>query len=280
MRWQGRKQSSNVEDRRGASGGGGFGGKGGGIVGLLIILVGAYFGVDLSGLVDTTGISGGQSYQSTLSEQEEQQLNAFSRVVLADTEVAWEEYFAKSGQRYVAPTMVLYNYATQTSCGTGQAAMGPFYCPNDQRVYLDLSFYKDMSSKLRASGDAAFAYVIAHEVGHHVQNLLGILPKVQQAQQRSGSQAAANQLSVKLELQADCFAGIWGYYADKNGILESGDLEEAFNAAEAVGDDRLQKQSQGYVVPDSFTHGTSAQRLAWFKRGLQSGDIKQCNPFG
>ncbi|TNG95333.1 hypothetical protein FHQ28_01490 [Pasteurellaceae bacterium USgator11] len=280
MRWQGRRESSNVEDRRGASGGGGFRGKGGGIVGLLIILVGAYFGVDLSGLVDTSNISSGQSYQSSLSDQEEQQLNSFSRVVLADTEVAWEQYFGKSGQRYTPPTMVLYNYATQTSCGTGQAAMGPFYCPNDQRVYLDLSFYKDMSSKLKASGDTAFAYVIAHEVGHHVQNLLGILPKVQQAQQRSGSQAAANQLSVKLELQADCFAGIWGHYADKNGILESGDLEEAFNAAEAVGDDRLQKQSQGYAVPDSFTHGTSAQRLAWFQRGLQSGDIKQCNPFG
>ena len=173
--------------------------------------------------------------------------------------------------------MVLYSGATHTACGTGQSAMGPFYCPNDHKVYLDLSFYNDMKNKLGAAGDTAFAYVIAHEVGHHVQNLLGILAKVNRAQQQNRTKA--NQLSVQLELQADCFAGIWGHQAAKSGLFETGDLEEAFNAAEAVGDDRLQKRSQGYVVPDSFTHGTSAQRLAWFKRGLQSGDPSQCNTF-
>ena len=174
--------------------------------------------------------------------------------------------------------MVLYTAGTQTACGTGQAAMGPFYCPQDRKVYLDLSFYEDMRKQLGASGDAAFAYVIAHEVGHHVQNLLGILPQVNQAQQ-GASAKQANALSVKLELQADCFAGIWANHAQAQNLFEAGDLEEAFGAAEAVGDDRLQKRGQGYVVPDSFTHGSSADRLAWFKRGLQSGDINRCNTF-
>ena len=274
MRWQGRKQSSNVEDRRGTSGGLG-GGKKTGILGFIIILIGAYYGVDLTGLVGTPDFGGSQS--APLNNQQEQQLRELSGVVLADTEDAWQGYFAKNGQRYKQPIMVLYNGATPTACGTGQSAMGPFYCPNDNKVYLDLSFYNDMKHKLGAAGDTAFAYVIAHEVGHHVQNQLGILGKVNRAQQQNRSQA--NQLSVQLELQADCFAGVWGYQAARNGLLETGDLEEAFNAAEAVGDDRLQKRSQGYVVPDSFTHGTSAQRLAWFKRGLQNGDPSQCNTF-
>ena len=214
---------------------------------------------------------------TSLNSKEEQELRSLSAVVLADTETTWQAYFGKNGQRYAEPVMVLDSGATHTACGTGQSAMGPFYCPNDHKVYLDLSFYNDMKNKLGAAGDTAFAYVIAHEVGHHVQNLLGILAKVNRAQQQNRTKA--NQLSVQLELQADCFAGIWGHQADKSGLFETGDLEEAFNAAEAVGDDRLQKRSQGYVVPDSFTHGTSAQRLAWFKRGLQSGDPSQCNTF-
>ncbi|MBE2896488.1 hypothetical protein HPC38_06320 [Pasteurellaceae bacterium HPA106] len=276
MRWRGRRESGNIDDRRG-QGGGFIGGGKGGIVGLIIVLVGAYYGVDLSGLVG--GFEGEAQTQNYTPTAQEQELASFSKVVLADTEDVWGNYFSQLGERYNPPTMVLYTRATQTACGTGQAAMGPFYCPDDQRVYLDLSFYQDMQHKLKASGDAAFAYVIAHEVGHHVQNLLGILPKAHQVMQRSGSKTAANQISVKIELQADCFAGVWGHYANEQGIMEPGDLEEAFNAAQAVGDDRLQKQSQGYVVPDSFTHGSAKQRMYWLKRGLESGDIRQCNTF-
>ena len=275
MRWQGRKQSSNVEDRRGQ--GSRMGGKGTGVLGSIVLLVGAYYGVDLSGIVGTP--SAGLSQQSTtLNSNQEKQLNELSRVVLAETEATWSNYFAKHGQKYSPTTMVLYTGGTRTGCGTGQAAMGPFYCPADRKVYLDLSFYEDMRKKLGASGDAAFAYVIAHEVGHHVQNLLGILPQVNQAQQ-TASKAQANALSVQLELQADCFAGIWGGEAVAQNLMDQTDLKDAFNAAEAVGDDRLQKQAQGYIVPDSFTHGSSAERLAWFQRGLKSGDINQCNTF-
>lgn len=275
MRWQGRKQSTNVEDRRGRSGS--VGGKSTGIVGIIILLVGAYYGVDLSGLVGTPGAQVTQ--QSRLDSRLESQLNELSRVVLADTETVWSNYFAKNGSRYTPTTLVLYTAGTQTACGTGQAAMGPFYCPADRKVYIDLSFYEDMRKKLGASGDAAFSYVIAHEVGHHVQNLLGILPQVNQMQQAANSKAQANALSVKLELQADCFAGIWAHYAVNQNLFEEGDIEEAVNAAEAVGDDRLQKRSQGYVVHDSFTHGSSAERMAWFKRGLNGGDVNQCNTF-
>ena len=275
MRWEGRKQSSNVEDRRGQ--GPRMGGKSTGIIGLIVLLVGAYYGIDLSGVVG--GPSAGITQQSTpLEAGQEKQLNELARVVLADTETTWSNYFAKHGQQYTPTTMVLYTGGTRTGCGTGQAAMGPFYCPSDRKVYLDLSFYEDMRRKLGASGDAAFAYVIAHEVGHHVQNLLGILPQVNQAQQ-TASKAQANALSVKLELQADCFAGIWGSQALAQNLMDNTDLQQAFNAAQAVGDDRLQKQAQGYVVPDSFTHGSSQQRLAWFQRGVNSGDINQCNTF-
>ena len=276
MRWENRRQSSNVEDRRGMS----AGKKGTGIIGIIVLLVGMYYGVDLSGVVGTPQIGGGGAQPSTLEASQEAQLNQISRVVLAETEDSWGEYFARHNQRYVAPTLVLYTGATQSSCGTGQAAMGPFYCPNDQKVYLDLSFYEDMKTKLGAQGgDAAFAYVIAHEVGHHVQNLLGINQKVSQAQ-RSGSKKQANQLSVALELQADCFAGVWGQHVQKQGLLEIGDVEKAMNAAAAVGDDRLQQQATGRVVPDSFTHGSSEQRMQWFNRGFQSGDPAQCNTFG
>lgn len=275
MRWQGRRESSNIEDRRG-SGGNFSGGKGTGILGFIILLVGAYYGVDLSGLVGTPDFSGQSSQR--LETQEEQQLAGLSKVVLADTETVWGSYFKQMGYQYQEPVMVLYNGATSTACGTGQSAMGPFYCPNDRKVYLDLSFYNDMTNKLGAAGDSAFAYVIAHEVGHHVQNLLGVLGQVHRAQQ-STDRKTANQLSVKLELQADCFAGVWANQAVKSGLFERGDEEKAFNAAEAVGDDRLQKRGQGYVVPDSFTHGTSAQRLMWFRKGLQTGNPSQCDTF-
>ena len=275
MRWQGRRESSNVEDRR-ASGGGFGGGKPTGVLGLIIILVGAYYGVDLSGLVGEMEV--GTTQSSPLQSQQEDQLFKLSKVVLGDTEEVWSTYFSKNNRQYVEPRMVIYNGVTPTACGTGQSAMGPFYCPNDQRVYLDLSFYNDMKNKLGAAGESAFAYVIAHEVGHHVQNLFGTLTQVHRLQSRS-SRTEANQLSVKLELQADCYAGVWASQAVKNGLFESGDIEKAFNAAESVGDDRLQKRSQGYVVPDSFTHGTSAQRLQWFKVGLTSGNPAQCNPF-
>ena len=275
MRWQGRRESSNVEDRR-SSGGGFGGGRPTGILGLIIILVGAYYGVDLSGLVGEVDMEGSQS--SPLQSQQEEQLFKLSKVVLGDTEAVWTAYFSQNNRQYVEPRMVVYSRATSTACGTGQSAMGPFYCPNDQRVYLDLSFYNDMKNKLGAAGESAFAYVIAHEVGHHVQNLLGTLTQVHRLQSRA-SRAEANQLSVKLELQADCYAGVWASQAVKSGLFESGDIEKAFNAAESVGDDRLQKRSQGYVVPDSFTHGTSAQRLQWFKVGLTSGNPAKCNTF-
>ena len=275
MRWQGRRESSNVEDRR-SSGGGFGGGKPTGILGLIIILVGAYYGVDLSGLVGGVGVETTQS--TPLQSQQEDQLFKLSKVVLGDTEEVWTAYFSKNNRQYVEPRMVIYNGVTPTACGTGQSAMGPFYCPNDERVYLDLSFYNDMKNKLGAAGESAFAYVIAHEVGHHVQNLLGTLTQVHRLQSRA-SRAEANQLSVKLELQADCYAGVWASQAVKSGLFERGDIEKAFNAAESVGDDRLQKRSQGYVVPDSFTHGTSAQRLQWFKVGLTSGNPAKCNTF-
>lgn len=275
MRWRGRRESSNVEDRR-SQNHYRSGGKQSGILGLIILLIGAYYGIDLSGLVSTPDL--GLQQSSTLNSQEEQELNSLSRVVLADTETVWGNYFSQNSQRYQMPTMVLYRGVTHTACGTGQSAMGPFYCSNDNKVYLDLSFYTDMKHKLGAGGEAAFAYVIAHEVGHHIQNQLGILSQVNRLRQQT-NQNEANRLSVKLELQADCFAGVWAHQATQTGLFESGDIEKAFNAAEAVGDDRLQKRSQGYVVPDSFTHGTSAQRLQWFKRGLNTGDPSQCNTF-
>ena len=275
MRWQGREQSSNIEDRRG-SGGGGGGGMG--IIGVIVVLVGAYYGVDLSGLVGGAQQLSGGAQQTVVESKQEAQLRELAGVVLADTEKTWANYFAKRNARYTPTTLVLYTGGTRTGCGMGQAAMGPFYCPADKKVYLDLSFYEEMRTKLGAAGDTAFGYVIAHEVGHHVQNLLGILPQVHQMQQQAGK-TEANKLSVKLELQADCFAGIWAKDAQRQDLLEEGDIEEAINAAEAVGDDTLQKRSQGYAVPDSFTHGSSAQRMYWFKRGFESGDINRCNTF-
>ena len=286
MRWQGRRESDNVEDRRGQSGspmggGGGFrlpSGKGG-IVLLIIVLVAGYYGVDLTGMLTGEPVSQQQTTtQRSISPQDDDAAK-FTKVILADTEDTWGAIFNDMGRHYAQPKLVMYRGATQTACGTGQSVMGPFYCPADSTVYIDLSFYDEMQTKLGAGGDFAQGYVIAHEVGHHVQKLLGIEAKVRQLQQNA-SQAEANRLSLKMELQADCFAGVWGYNMQKQDYMETGDLQEALNAAEAIGDDRLQQQSQGRVVPDSFTHGTSQQRYTWFKRGFDSGDPAQCNTFG
>jgi predicted metalloprotease len=203
---------------------------------------------------------------------------AFVRTVLGDTEDTWKAIFEKNGQTYQEPTLVLFSGQVNSACGFASSATGPFYCPNDRKVYLDTEFFDQLSQQFKASGDFAEAYVVAHEVGHHVQNLLGILPKVNQARQRM-SEAESNKMSVRVELQADCFAGVWGKSTDSKGILETGDLEEALNAAQQIGDDTLQKRSQGYVVPDSFNHGTSAQRMSWFRRGFDSGDMKTCDTF-
>ncbi|MFA3779876.1 neutral zinc metallopeptidase [Yersinia sp. 1652 StPb PI] len=288
MRWQGRRESDNVEDRRGdASGGGGgfrppIGGKGG-IVILIVVLVAGYYGVDLTPLLNGSDPMSQTQTQtqprspSSVSTKDDQYAK-FTSVVLADTEDAWKPIFQKMGRTYQEPKLVMYRGATRTGCGTGQSVMGPFYCPADSTVYIDLSFYEDMKNKLGAGGDFAQAYVIAHEVGHHVQHLMGIDTKVRQ-QQQGASQAEANRLSVKMELQADCFAGVWGKAMEDQQVLEVGDLQAALNAAQAIGDDRLQQQRQGRVVPDSFTHGTSQQRYTWFKRGFDSGDPNSCNTF-
>lgn len=277
MKWQNREGSNNVEDRRGASSGSRRGGAPS-IIGIIVLLVGAYYGVDLSGVVGgNVGVQQQQVAPVQASEQE-QELAKLSSVVLKETEKVWGAYFQKYGAQYQAPKMVLYRGATATACGTGSAQAGPFYCPADQKLYIDLSFYNTMKQQLGAEGDAAFAYVLAHEVGHHVQNVLGTISKVNQMQQRV-SKTQANTLSVKLELQADCYAGVWGYYAEKDGLFEAGDIEEAYNAAEAVGDDTLQQRAQGYTVPHTYTHGTSAQRKQWFDKGLKTGDINQCNTF-
>ncbi|QIW16038.1 hypothetical protein A4G20_06675 [Pasteurellaceae bacterium RH1A] len=280
MRLENERESRNVEDRR-AQSGRRVSGKGkGSLLGLIIVLVGAYYGVDLSGIVSLGEQSSYTEQQGSYQPSaEEAELNTLSRKVLYTTERIWADYFNQNGLTYREPKLVLYRGATQTACGTGQSVMGPFYCPADEKIYLDLSFYDDMKYKLKASGDFAFAYVIAHEVGHHVQNLLGISRKTQAAQQNARSQTAANKISVNVELQADCFAGVWGYQLQREGKLEQGDVEEAFLAAEAVGDDRLQQQNQGRIVPDSFTHGSSAQRLAWFRKGLQAGNPNVCNTF-
>ncbi|WP_145488944.1 KPN_02809 family neutral zinc metallopeptidase [Yersinia aleksiciae] len=284
MRWQGRRESDNVEDRRGDSsgGGGGFrpGGKGG-IVILIVVLVAGYYGVDLTPLLngsDPMSQTQTPPRSSSSVSAKDDQYAKFTSVILADTEDTWKPIFQKMGRTYQEPKLVMYRGATRTGCGTGQSVMGPFYCPADSTVYIDLSFYEEMKNKLGADGDFAQAYVIAHEVGHHVQHLMGIDSKVRQ-QQQGATQAEANRLSVKMELQADCFAGVWGKAMDEQQVLEVGDLQEALNAAQAIGDDRLQQQSQGRVVPDSFTHGTSQQRYTWFKRGFDSGDPNSCNTF-
>ncbi|HEA3129957.1 TPA: neutral zinc metallopeptidase [Aeromonas hydrophila] len=278
MRWQDRRESNNVEDRRQQGGGGGIpiGGKGRLIL-LVVVMVAGYYGVDLSPLLSEPTTQN-QPQRQEMSQPAKDPLARFTSVMLASTEDAWGEIFQQSGSRYQAPKLVLYRGATRTGCGQGQSVMGPFYCPADRTVYIDLSFYQEMRDKLGADGDFAQGYVVAHEVGHHVQNLLGIERKMRE-QQQGLSRAEQNKLSVKLELQADCFAGVWGHYMQREQVLEHGDLEEALNAAQAIGDDRLQQQSQGRVIPDSFTHGSSAQRYAWFKRGFDSGKPARCNTF-
>jgi len=288
MRWRTGRRSDNIEDRRGEGGSpirmGGVGLGGGGIGLILMVLAAAYFGIDPTVLLQGMGGAVQEQGPSMTTEQRQpsaadDEMKQFMSVVLADTEDTWGALFEQSGKRYVEPTLVLYTGGTSTACGFGQAAMGPFYCPPDQRVYVDLAFYDELRQRFGAPGDFAQAYVLAHEIGHHVQNLLGISDKVQAARQRGG-EAEANALSVRLELQADCFAGLWAYHANRSRqILESGDVEEALRAASAIGDDRLQKQSRGYVTPDSFTHGSSAQRTRWFRRGLESGKFSSCDTF-
>ncbi|MBY5991839.1 neutral zinc metallopeptidase [Ferrimonas balearica] len=280
MRWRGQRRSSNIDDRR-QQGRRPMGlplprGKGG-LIGILVVLAGLYFGLDPALLMMMLGGGGGGAPTTAVSPQDDE-LAEMTAVVLADTETFWHQQFAAQGGQYIEPTLVLYRGSTATHCGTGQAAMGPFYCPADQQIYIDLSFYDDLRRQLGAPGDFAQAYVIAHEVGHHVQTLLGTSARVREAQQGL-SQADANALSVRLELQADCYAGAWGHYLAQQQRLESGDLEEALNAAQAIGDDRLQRRGSGTVVPDSFTHGSSAQRLKWFQKGMARGDPGDCDTF-
>jgi predicted metalloprotease len=275
VRWGSLRESSNVEDRRGI-GGLAIGGGAGGIVILVLALL---FGVDPRNLLDQGQTDPGASRQVTQqSGQREDDTKRFVSAVLGSTEDVWTDIFRRSGETYRPPKLVLFTDQVRSPCGIAGAAVGPFYCPGDEKVYLDESFFHDLQSKFKAPGDFAAAYVIAHEVGHHVQNLRGIMDKVHAMQSRV-SQQQANQLSVRLELQADFLAGVWANYAEKKGILEPGDIEEALRAASAVGDDRLQKQGQGYVVPDSFTHGTSEQRVKWFQKGYQTGDINQGDTF-
>jgi predicted metalloprotease len=280
MRWKTGRRSSNIEDRRGRRRrGGAFKG---GIGTIVIALVLAYFlGIDPQVLLQmqqgVAPATTGESYQPT---PEETRLADFVAVVLADTEDTWSAIFESNGLEYEEPVLVMFSGSVQSACGMANAAVGPFYCPADHKVYLDLSFFQDLKQRHGAPGDFAQAYVIAHEVGHHVQKLLGISDKVRNAQ-RSLGKSGANALSVSLELQADCFAGLWGNHADRSRqLLEEGDIEEALDAASAIGDDRLQKESMGYVVPESFTHGTSKQRVHWFRKGIESGKVGSCDTFG
>lgn len=275
MRWREGRESSNIEDRRGTRVP--MKAVGGGIGGVIMLVIALMLGAD-PGTVLNTGVGPTNNDPSSISE-EERELGEFVSVVLADTEDTWNFLFAEEDLEYREPTLVLFTDAVESGCGFAQSAVGPFYCPIDERVYIDLSFYRDLKNRYGAPGDFAQAYVIAHEVGHHVQNQLGIMEQVQNAQQRV-DEVEANRLSVMQELQADCFAGVWAHNADRTrNILEQGDVEEALNAASSIGDDRLQRESQGRVSPDSFTHGTSAQRVSWFKMGLESGDIDSCNTF-
>ncbi|HEV2896618.1 MAG TPA: neutral zinc metallopeptidase [Pseudaminobacter sp.] len=300
MRWRGRRQSENVQDARGQGGGFGGGGLGrgggirlpigrgvggGGISGILILVV-LFFalracGIDpLAILEEASGPApgGGGQITETTDTQASDEMTQFVSTVLAETEDVWNGIFQAEGLDYTEPTLVLFSRQVRSACGYASAASGPFYCPGDRKVYIDLAFYDQLERQFEAAGDFAQAYVLAHEVGHHVQNLTGILPKFNEMRQ-SMSQAEANQMSTRVELQADCFAGIWGHFTDQKGLLEQGDLEEALNAATQIGDDTLQRRTQGYVVPESFNHGTSEQRATWFNRGFQSGKLADCDTF-
>ena len=299
MRWEDARESSNIEDRRGEDGGGGGGfslpgGGGGGLgIGAIVVLgiIGWALGIDprlLIGGAEMLNQSRPSTQQQARTSQPPRQTGApsdqmgrFVSAVLGENEDVWSEVLpAQKNIQFQAPKLVLFNGVTRSGCGTAQSAMGPFYCPSDQKIYLDTSFFQDMQRRFGGGGDFAYAYVISHEMGHHIENQLGILPRVQQAQARASSRTQSNALSVRVELMADCLAGVWAANADRKWqILEPGDVEKAIATAQAIGDDRLQKASQGTVVPDSFTHGSSAQRVQWFQTGLKSGQIDACNTF-
>lgn len=276
MKWRGRKASANVEDRRGMGGKGVV--AGGGIGGLLIVLIVAFLGGDPGAVLDGLGGTGTQPAEPYVETEQEQELAEFVSVVLADTESVWSEIFAEQGMEYAEPSLVLYTGSVDSACGAAGAAVGPFYCPGDQKLYIDLSFYDELQKQFQAPGDFAMAYVIAHEVGHHVQNLLGVMEEVQPLRSQL-SEEEYNKIQVRLELQADYYAGVWAHHAQGMDLLEEGDLEEALTAASAVGDDTIQQRSRGYVVPESFTHGTSEQRKSWFYKGFDSGTIKGGDTF-
>lgn len=304
MKWEGRRQSDNVEDQRdGNSGGGGIGRgggfrmpggngvrsvRGGGLSTILMMVV-LFFVLKACGIDPSAILSGADGgIGGSLTQQEpaaaprtkvaNDKMTAFVKTILAETEDTWTGIFQSEGENYPTPTMVLFDGQVRSACGFASAASGPFYCPGDQKLYIDLAFYDQMANQFGASGDFAQAYVLAHEVGHHIQNLTGILPKFNDMRQ-SMSEVDANVMSVRVELQADCFAGVWGHFTAQKGLLEKGDVEEALNAANQIGDDTLQRRSQGYVVPDAFNHGTSKQRQTWFARGLQSGKLDDCDTF-
>lgn len=276
MRWRGERQSTNIEDRRGM---GSRVAVGGGIGTLIVIVIALLFGADPSQLLEQMPTSEPSQVQTSRpTNPEEEELKQFVSVVLAKSEDVWQDVFRQTGRQYREPTLVLFTGQVRSACGMAGAAVGPFYCPGDEKVYIDLSFYEQLRRRFNAPGDFAQAYVIAHEVGHHVQNLLGISDRVD-AMQRRVSEVEANQLSVRLELQADFFAGLFARYVQNQNMLEAGDVEEALRAAAAIGDDNIQRQTTGYVVPDSFTHGTSEQRLRWFRKGYESGDLRQGDTF-
>lgn len=277
MRWKGRKESSNVEDRRGMS----FKGKGmvgGGIGTIAIVLVVLLLGGDPTSILQNVQLDDQTTNSNYTETAEDKELAQFVGVVLAETESVWHVIFKEEGSNYREPKLVLFSGQVQSACGVAGASTGPFYCPSDEKLYIDLSFFEELQKRFKAPGDFAMAYVIAHEVGHHIQKLTGVMDKMNDLRSKL-SQEEYNQYSIRLELQADFYAGIWAHYTEQQDLLESGDLEEALNAASAVGDDNIQKQAQGYVVPESFTHGTSAQRKKWFYKGFTSGDINQGDTF-
>jgi len=275
MRWRDERQSTNIEDRRGMSGGkiaiGGLGG-------IVLLVIALLFGADPRQLLEQLPQESSGPQTSRSANPQDEELKQFVAVVLAQTEDAWGEIFRQMGKTYRKPTLVLFTDQVDSGCGVAGAAVGPFYCPRDEKLYIDLGFFRELRTRFRAPGDFAVAYVVAHEVGHHVQNLLGTMDRVDSARSRM-SEEQANRVSVRLELQADFLAGVWAHYAQNRGIVEPGDVEEALGAASAVGDDRLQREGQGYVVPDSFTHGTSEQRARWFRKGLETGDVRTGDTF-
>lgn len=277
MRWEGGQESGNVEDRRGIGGGGMA--VGGGIIGVIVLLVNLLSGGDVDTSQLPRGMGGGNRQMTADEKAQQDKLAKFAKVTLKYTEDVWNQVLPEqTGKQYTEPTLVLFTNAVQSACGNASSATGPFYCPGDQKLYVDLSFYNELTNRFGGGGDFAMAYVIAHEVGHHVQTLLGTSRKMAQLRQRA-DETEYNRYSVKMELQADFLAGVWAHYVQGKGILEAGDIEEALRAANAIGDDNLQKQAQGYVVPESFTHGTSQQRMYWFKKGLETGDIRQGDTF-